>query len=460
MKTNTKAKGPSQLTHEGSHAMRLTPEKELRRSVMANMLFEGEFYENGESIADRIRGLVPKVSPDVVAEIARKARGDMNLRHIPLLLVREMAKIPSHKKLVSQTLYDVIQRPDELTEFLSLYWSENRQPLSAQVKRGLADAFGKFNEYSLAKHQHDDRAIKLRDVLRLCKPKPRDESQAALWKRVINRELQTPDTWEVSLSKGSDKKETFLRLMDEKKLGGLAFLRNLRNMHQAGIEQRVVSEYARTVDLSRILPFRFISAANAVPHWEDTIESMMLRALDGMEKLPGKTALIVDTSPSMWMAKISAKSDMDRFDAAAAIAILIRELCENGAIWTFNEKAYPVPPRRGFGLKDSMAATKGNASYGGKAVEEANKIGYDRIIVITDGQWHVDGARSNGYFGYSSERPAVEACPDPLTNKAYMINVASYKNSVGYGKWIMVDGFSEAVIDYIKMAESPDSFLS
>lgn len=35
------------------------------------------------------------------------------------------------------------------------------------------------------------------------------------------------------------------------------------------------------------------------------------------------------------------------------------------------------------------------------------------------------------------------------TRHAYMINVASFKNGVGYGKWIHIDGFSENVIRFI-----------
>lgn len=35
----------------------------------------------------------------------------------------------------------------------------------------------------------------------------------------------------------------------------------------------------------------------------------------------------------------------------------------------------------------------------------------------------------------------------------YVINVASYKNGVGYGKWMHVGGWSESVIEYIRMLE-------
>lgn len=67
----------------------------------------------------------------------------------------------------------------------------------------------------------------------------------------------------------------------------------------------------------------------------------------------------------------------------------------------------------------------------GGAVKIVNeKIKHDRIIVITDEQ----------------SRTPVK---NPITDKAYMINVASYQNGVGYGAWNHIDGWSESVIDYI-----------
>src|ERR1700733_8971548 len=97
-------------THEGAPAAILTPEHALRRSVLACMLWENEFYEDGVAIAGRIRELVPKVEASKVAALAVEARIVMKLRHAPLLLVREMAR----HALVAETMASVIQRADEL----------------------------------------------------------------------------------------------------------------------------------------------------------------------------------------------------------------------------------------------------------------------------------------------------------------------------------------------------------
>jgi len=122
--------------------------------------------------------------------------------HAPLLLVREMARHKTHRASVSETLARVIQRADELAEVVAIYWKDGRVPLSGQVKKGLAAAFPKFDEYQLAKYDRGG-PIKLPDVLFLCHAKPRDEAQAEVWKKLVSATLTKPDTWEVVLSSGA-----------------------------------------------------------------------------------------------------------------------------------------------------------------------------------------------------------------------------------------------------------------
>jgi hypothetical protein len=430
MKLNIAVK---QHTHEGARGVALDAESQLRRSVMACMLWEDSFYENGQEIGKRIAELVAQVRPEFAAACAFHARTDMKLRHAPLLIIREMARLPKHKALVAHLLADTIQRPDELTEFLAIYWKDKRQPLSAQVKKGLARAFRKFNEYSLGKYDRDG-PVKLRDVLFLSHAKPADTEQEKLFKKVVDRKLATPDTWEVALSAGDDKKRTFERLMAEGHLGALAFIRNLRNMKEAGVGKETVAEYASKVNVERVLPFRFIAAARACPGWEDIIESMMLRCLEGQTKLSGKTAIVVDNSGSMHGARVSAKSDMDRSDAACALAILVREVCEDCVVVGFGSHAAVVPARRGFALADAIKRGPGGGTDTRAAVSLAAREGYDRIVVITDEQSHTAISAPSGV--------------------GYFVNVAMYKNGIGYGPWTHIDGWSEAILDYIREAEA------
>src|SRR5690242_9160353 len=420
-------------THEGAAARLISPEMQLRRSVLACMLWESQFYEDGVEIATRIGELVPKVAAEKVAALAIEAREKMKLRHAPLLLVREMARHATHRALVAETLARVIQRADELAEFVAIYWKDGKVPLSGQVKKGLAAAFPKFDEYQLAKYDRGG-PIKLRDVLFLAHAKPRDEAQAAVWKRLIAGELTTPDTWEVALSSGADKREAWERLLREQKLGALALLRNLRNLRDVGVNEDLVLAALGSMSTARVLPFRFLAAARYAPQWEEALEQAMLKCVAGAEKLAGKTIVLVDVSGSM-TAPLSQRSEMQRTDAAYGLALLLREIGEEVAVFSFSDKLAEVPTRRGFALRDAIANSQPhNSTQLGKAVSELNhEEGYERLFVITDEQAH-------------------DAVPNPK-GRGYVINVASYKNGVGYGKWTHIDGWSESVVEYIRELE-------
>ncbi len=115
--------------------------------------------------------------------------------------------------------------------------------------------------------------------------------------------------------------------------------------------------------------------------------------------------------------------------------MLLREIGEKVSVFSFSDTLVEVPARRGFALRDAIdASQRHNGTQLGKAVTELNqKHGYDRLIVITDEQAH-------------------DTVPAPK-GKGYVINVASYKNGVGYGKWTHIDGWSESVVEYIRTLE-------
>src|SRR5690242_19884043 len=107
MKTNVKRQ-PA-VTHGGGRAVTADALGALRRTLMACMLWEDEFYEDGESIAQRFAKLVPEVDPAAVSALAIEARTAGNLRHAPLLLAREMCRHAKHRPLVAATLVQIIK---------------------------------------------------------------------------------------------------------------------------------------------------------------------------------------------------------------------------------------------------------------------------------------------------------------------------------------------------------------
>lgn len=446
---------PTSYTHGGGKASRVGSVEELQRAVMTCLLWEDNFYEGGETLAERIRRLVPKVSARAVSAIAMQARLEHGLRHVPLLLCRELAR-RSHDRIVSHTIGHCIQRADELTEFLALYWADGKCSLSAQVKKGLAAAFGRFDEYQLAKYNRKDKAIKLRDVLRLCHAKPRDSEQGALWRRLLDDNLATPDTWEVALSGGEDKRDVFTRLLGTGKMGFMAILRNLRNMKEAGVPKDLVRVSLMThKGRKHALPFRFIAAAKAVPSWEDMVDDVFLGALSDMPKIPGRTLIVVDVSGSMYGRAVAQKSDMDRAHAACALAAILREVCVDSAVYatagndsTRIHQTKEVPNRRGLPLVDAIYSMCKPLGGGGifitpvmrwLATQEREEI--DRTIVITDEQ---DCAGHTGRDVASKSKPL---------GRGYIVNVSTYDCSIGYGVWTHINGWSESVVRYLHAVE-------
>ena len=452
---NKKKTAPTVTTFEGAVVKKNNDSEEiLRRTVMTCMLWEKAFYESGKSISDRIKRLIPEVKPERVAEIALEARSMMKLRHAPLFIAREMARIETHKHLVARLLEEIIQRPDEMSELLAIYWADGKnQPISSQIKRGLAKAFTKFNEYSLAKYKKDDKDISIRDVLFLSHARPKtgvkgfdkkarkngvmtpSDEGSQLFKRVVDQTMSTPDTWEVEISKAGNNAESWTRLLNEKKLGGLALLRNLRNCITAKVAMELLRGAIKSMKTERILPFRFIAAARYAPDLEPELEEAMYKCIEDKQKLKGLTALLVDISGSM-KEKLSSKSDMIRTDAAYGLAILARELCENIQVYSFSNNLVKIAPRRGFALRDAINNSQIHSGTSlGKALQDLNStVKYDRLIIITDEQ-------------------SQDSIPKAVVSKSYIINIASCENGVGYGDYNHINGWSEAVLDFIRVYE-------
>jgi len=112
--------------------------------------------------------------------------------------------------------------------------------------------------------------------------------------------------------------------------------------------------------------------------------------------------------------KISNNSEVLRIDVADGLAILLREISSNIDVYTFSNDLKLVPARRGFALRDAInGSQRHGGTYLGKALKQLRDKEFDRLIIITDEQCQDDIPN-----------------PDKLT---YLINVAPYKNGVGYG---------------------------
>lgn len=456
LKTDTRVLETRLAGGMGAKAARQESSALLRRAVMACLLWEDMAYETGKENADNISSLIPKVSPEEVAEIAIETRIQQKLRHVPLFIASEMAKHPTHKKLVPYVLENVITRADQITDFMAIYWKKGKCPIAKCIKKGLGAAFNKFSEYHFAKYNRDT-PIKFRDVLFMIHAKPINEEKEVLFKKITDNTLSPPDTWEVALSGGQDKKETFTRLIQEKKLGGLAFLRNIRNMKEASVSYKVLKQGFDNLSGNVLLPLNFYSAWKTNPEYSKEIEAAMLKAYSHLPKLPGHTVFVVDVSGSMH-APISSQSTFGRLEAAFALALLANEMSERISIYATAGSDYQrkhaterIANYRGFGLIDALQ--KARMTLGGGGIFTRQCLEFikqdlkdekpDRIIIFSD----------------SADCENANKIPAPFGTYNYIVDVSAHKHGINYkGVWTAeISGWSENFLTYIRAFEGLDN---
>lgn len=473
----SRKKNPELFTNGGAIADVITPKQQLRRVVMSTMLWEPNAYESGAEVAKNIQTTVKLVPPSYAMKVAVEAKDKMYLRHVPLWVAANMATLsPGNLKnqsdyhpdwnqtgvtssLIEETIFNTIQRPDEIGEFISLYQTIHgkKVPLAASVKRGISRAFNKFDAYQLGKWNQDSAKVKLRDALRMVHPKPDNLIQSDLFKKIMEGTLEVPDTWEKQLSTGKNKKDVFEDLLKTKKLGGLATLRNLRNMISAGVDLNLIKERLENGTFKKVLPFTFITAYNILnsycPQLIPSLEKAMYKSLKDIEKLPGKTALVVDLSGSMG-SRLSGNSELSGYDSAIALSMLAKEVCEEVVIFATagsdsrgTHSTALVNDLSGFKLLNEIQRQRMKLGGGGiflvqclDWIQQNHKDQYSRVIVFTDEQ--------------DTDRKANPANAPKLGIENYIVNISSNRNGIGYKNgWNHIDGFSERIFDYITESE-------
>ena len=433
----------------------------LRRAVLANLLWEKIAYMDGQKVVDEIVRLVPLCDPYDVAVLTIEARTMQKLRHTPLFLAVQMCKHDGTRPYVKDVLPKIITRADMLTDFMALYWMDGKCPICNAAKKGLAEAFHNFNEYKFAKYDRDAE-IKLRDVMFMVRPKPTTQLEAVLYKKIADRTLETPETWEVLLSKAhtnDEKAAVWEKLINEGKIGGKAMLMNLRNMQDAGVPRPVIEKGLKELKGAMLLPLDFLKAMRESKGLDRELEDAMLNTYKSLPKLPGKTLFIVDVSGSMGSIT-SSGSTFSRMDQAAAMSMLAANQCEDfelvctaGDDWSRTEKQeYIKYPSKGFKMFQDINSMYHKLGGGGiftyQCIEKLrNQLGnkihdYARIIVFSDSQ---DIDVSHG----------LKNKPRPFGKYNYICDVSAHTHGINYnGVWTAeISGWSEHFLTYIAAFE-------
>ncbi len=499
MKFNNTTKGKNTTTnYEGEKAYKISSTLELYSTVVTFSL-GNTFYESKDDRIIRLRKLIAENNPEFVAKLAIYAREKMYLRSIPLVLAVELAKIHKGDSLVSRLVNRIIKRADEITELLAYYQAANQRTdvkklgkLSKQLQKGLALSFNKFDEYQFAKYNRDTE-IRLRDALFLVHPKAKDKEQQILFDKIVNDNLQIPYTWETELSKQgqaefadeTERQNAFRskwkELIDSKKLGYMALLRNLRNILTANISQEYIKKVAQRivnqneVERSKQLPFRFLSAFRELEKVPSTNVQILLSALEEAIKISIKnlkgfdentTVLVAcDVSGSM-MNPISPRSSVRDYDIGLVLGMLLQHRSKSVMSGLFGDtwKIINLPKENILSNVQALHRRNGEVGYSTNGylvikdiLKRKQKI--DKVMIFTDCQlWNSNNNQESiaEYWKKYKKEVAPEA-------KLYLFDLRGYGQmplQIQQNDVNLIAGWSDKIFEVMEAIENGETTLN
>lgn len=476
---------------EGNLQYTKEPLQHLYELTVSTLVGKDTFYRsNNELIKDTIKEIQTAVEMgayDFIANLAIHARTQMDIRFMPIILVVQFAKILADKRQavqnakdfnyphMRQLVCDVIQRADQITDMyayaLEVFGSKNQIPMA--IKRGVADAFNKFNEYHFAKYNRNG-SVKLRDVLRIVHPRAKSEKQGFIFEKIVKEILESPYTWEVEFSKNGQlpkskrksKKQIWTELLISNKLGYMALLRNLRNIISAGVDDEilelhvanVISDPVRVAE-SRQFPHAFVLAYKAAasvnaPHkLLCAIEEALELSCKNIPQLGKRVALFVDSSGSMQHP--SHNSPADHASVLAAALAKANSKAWDLRIYYFDTTARRIDINTDNSVLALARQLREQSKGGSTKIEEAfrlmNKEEYmpDALIVLSD--MEVAPCNLNTHYNSNEEHDCVKI--------AINLNSSSTSPLSRRNGWHQMAGWSDKMFLFIPAMHEKKSIV-
>jgi len=472
---------------EGGIAFRTDPKTDLTLRTLTFLVGEPKFYGDPTDEINEFQGLIKQVAeldPEYLMKLASYARNEMYLRSAPLFLTVEGAQYKSVKEVMEPYIPTIIRRADELVEVIAYFISKHgeigsrgKASLPNALKRGIAESFHNFEEYHFAKYDRDG-DVKLKDVLKLVYPKPRDENESELFKRIRDRTLTTPETWETRISGKGSTKEAWESIIP--KMGYMAKLRNLRNFLKVDVDITPVVEHLtnpKAVAKSKQFPFRFLSAYKVLQN-EDVGDPFKRRKLTeavavalelsagNIPRWGGTTFVTTDNSGSMEN-QISTKSTVKRIEVGNIMGAMAHKISDNAIASTFGVSFRVVninPMDSILTNADKLIHTNvGHATNAWLALDHLirNGINVDRILIFSDMQCY---STTGNRYGYWSEPTESLQAKLQLYKRQVNPNVRLYSfDLAGYGTTqfpqdepnvVLLAGWSDKVLTFIRQYEN------
>lgn len=249
-------------------------------SLLLTSFMQNQFYRSSAATTDELKRVLLQADTDFAAKAAVFARTRFGMRSITHLLAASLAPKLSGKPWAKRFYEQVVHRPDDMCRILEHYkQGYGNKALPNAMKRGFAQAFGKFDSYQLAKYKNTGEKVSLMDVVRWVHPKATEHNQEGL-QQLTEGTLKNTATWESKLSEAGKhtdeesrnkaKKEVWVSLLESKRLGYFALLRNLKNIIEQAPEAIDLACEQLTnrhfIKKSLVLPFRFDTAHQQLLH--------------------------------------------------------------------------------------------------------------------------------------------------------------------------------------------------
>lgn len=460
-------------------------EQQLYELAVSALFSKDTYYEDSAEgltrLATALTEVVRKGNLDFVANTIIHARTVMNIRSMPIVLTAMFASVlRSEGKVYPQlrnVVCDVIQRADQISDMyaVALQMFGNKKAIPMAIKRGVADAFNKFDEYSFGKY-NSSKAVKLRDVLRIVHPTAKNNEQGLLFEKVIKDTVATPYTWETQLSANGQlpeaerksKKQLWTELVASGELGYMALLRNLRNISEAVLDPITMEAvYARIssseeVAKSKQLPFRFVSALEAAGGGNSKLTRAIHRAIDAslsnLPKVGDNLWIIVDASGSM---------EGRPYDTAAMFAAALAKAnaeATNVKVTIFSDNAKHVTLNTDNSVM-SMVEQMQKEIYGGgtnlqAALDKKAELGFEPDTVVLFSDMQVNSLGGGSWRRVSTGRTDVSKLFTPSTVKV-AVNLNAYDTTPvsEIDGWYQLSGWSERLFDFIPAMRNKQSVV-
>ena len=306
------SKAPNSVNTAGGVAYTRDFEKEVASLVLNSMVNGDSFYETETDRLARIESTIVSNPNDALflAKAMVYARNEGNLRSVSHFMGSLLTESVKGQPFMKNALVKIMVRPDDATEMIGLWNARNPGKMVPNALRKATKVAleNRWDAYQLKKY-FGNGAVKVSNLINICHPAPRDESQRVMFKQALEGSLPAIMTAQTvnAGSTGESRANNYAMMLAERKLGYMAALKNLKNILEAGADTATIDALCdllrneRACLKSRVLPFRFTQAYAMVDamSMDRLVAKKVLKAIEDGFIISARNIPIVDDGESV-----------------------------------------------------------------------------------------------------------------------------------------------------------------